>query len=286
MLKEHFQIAGGSIVGRLHIGQDGVLIGKNNQDALRLFSNDELFMAVICDGCGSEPYSEFGAQLGADLLVSSTRRRLERSELDCDRQRSTAFWELVRQDVLAQMRVLGLTIAGLDSFTETVRQRFLFTAIIALVTDQVTQIVSIGDGLYALNGKVTRLGPFPDNKPPYLAYGLIDTEFSTQPDLFCFGLQAQLPTCELTSLLIGSDGVGDFIANETRLLPGKKEALGALAQFWQHDLFLRNRDAIRRRLVLANSERTTIDRANGRASIHNGLLPDDTTVAVVRRIPK
>ena len=47
-----------------HIGRDHLRIGRNNQDGV--FTAPRV--AVVTDGCSSQPHSEVGAQLGARFL--------------------------------------------------------------------------------------------------------------------------------------------------------------------------------------------------------------------------
>lgn len=279
-----FEWAAGSIVGHLHLGQTGLLRGQDNQDALVVRSTPQGIISVVCDGCGSEPHSAVGSRVGAMLLVSNVQRSLQRGALTDNPQRTQAFWERVRHDTLAQLRVLALSMAGEGSFTEVIREHFLFTALVAVVSAEWTQVVAIGDGFTALNGSVQRRGPFANNMPPYLAYELIETEFSARRAELAFQLVHVLPTDLLESMMLASDGLEEVIAAELRSLPGQAQAFGPLRQFWEQDSYFRNRDAIRRRLALANSERTVLDRTAGSLVVHRPLLSDDTTLVVIRRI--
>ena len=287
MLTDTFEIATGSMVGRLHLGQNGLLKGQNNQDAYAVHQDSAGLIMVVCDGCGSEPFSEFGSRLGADLLVAALRTQLARGIVWGDpsqhAEQARISWERVRQDVLAQLRVLAITVAGQGSFSEYVRSRMLFTAVAAVVTPEVTTVASIGDGFIALNGELTRLGPFPNNTPPYFVYPLVDTEFSAHPEQLKFQVAHVVPTSEVRSLLVATDGLEDLLACEVRELPGTTEKFGPLSQFWEKDLYFKNRDAIRRRLAIANSEQRRLNRQSGELVTALPLLTDDTTLAVLRR---
>ena len=48
-----------------HIGREHVRIGRNNQDGV--FTSPQV--AVVTDGCSSQPQSEVGAQLGMHRSV-------------------------------------------------------------------------------------------------------------------------------------------------------------------------------------------------------------------------
>ena len=50
--------------GATHVGRDHVRVGRNNQDGV--FATRDV--VVVTDGCGSQPHSEVGAQLGARFL--------------------------------------------------------------------------------------------------------------------------------------------------------------------------------------------------------------------------
>ena len=64
-------LAGGSVTGRLHVAA-----GRPNQDAWHWVATDAALVACVCDGCGSSPHSELGAQLGARLLASALHAAL------------------------------------------------------------------------------------------------------------------------------------------------------------------------------------------------------------------
>jgi hypothetical protein len=59
--------------------------------------------------------------------------------------------------------------------------------------------------------------------------------------------------------------------------------VGPLSQFWTDDRYFANPDALRRRLTLINRESVRADFESRRLVRTPGLLPDDTTVVVLRR---
>src|SRR4029453_19002579 len=110
-----FEIAGGSVTGHAHVAA-----GRNNQDAFCWASGADGLVAVVCDGCGSGPRSEVGAQIGARLLVEAAARLLSSSLEVAD------LLEQVRQDVLASLRVLAREMSvDAASFSRTVADHFL-----------------------------------------------------------------------------------------------------------------------------------------------------------------
>lgn len=280
-----FEVACGSVTGRDHI-----LAGRNNQDAYVVTSNGEITVAVVCDGCSGKDqtegkYSEVGALLSAKFLSVAffDSARLWTEIWNSAYQQSASFFpyaEPVRKDVIARLHALAEHMGS--SMTVVVKNYFLFTAVAAIITPYRTWIYSIGDGVYAVNGEFTQIGPFPDNMPPYLAYGgMVNSSISQ--DLTVFNLHKSMATADIKSLMIGTDGVIDFHAAAEKNIPGKQELLGPVSQFWTEDKYMTNPDQIRRRLVLANREYAVADWEQRMIRKEVGLLHDDTTIIVMRR---
>ncbi|KGF73866.1 hypothetical protein DO97_05720 [Neosynechococcus sphagnicola sy1] len=266
-----FTVAAGSITGRDH-----QWINKNNQDAYYLWRDSHSLIAVVCDGCGSRPHSEVGAKIGARLVVETIRRSLIGAAMDLN---TAGFWQQIRQEILGQLQQWAIALGG--DFVQTVLDYFLFTLAGTVITPTTTWIFSIGDGVIILNSQIQELGPFPDNAPPYLAYGLlasgaVNTEFQ---------LHSPLPTPELQTLLIGTDGVSELMQIGHQCLPGKQEFVQPIDQFWQEDRYFSNPDCLRRRLTLINREVVRLNPRSQQLEKQPGLLPDDTTLIVIKRCP-
>ncbi len=281
----NIQIAAGSIPGRDHLGRGEVLLGRNNQDAFFVERTEQVIAAVVTDGCGSAPHSEVGARLGARLLAKTlvqSYRRAPGVELS-DALVSEAFVERLRTEILRKLRLFALQLAcDAAEFANVIRDYLLFTSVAVLVTPRHTLVFSLGDGVVAINGAVTALGPFPENRPPYLAYGLVSSSFAQTPELLRFQIHTVLPTSELNSLLIGTDGAADLVNLEGRKVPGKDEFLGSLGEFWENESYFRNPDGLRRRLSVLNREVRRFNPDTGVPESESGLLRDDTTLAVLR----
>jgi hypothetical protein len=312
-MRDVFEIAGGTVAGRDHAA-----VGRNNQDAFAWHQDDRCTIAVVCDGCSEGPHSEVGAKLGARLLVRAIEERfwdyatnpydatkpgstIQRIEY-CRARREPAdipeFWDEVGDHFLGSLGTLIPSLANLRvKGDRIVHDYFLFTVVGCLITQRFAYVFSVGDGVIAVNGDVEMLGPFPGNAPPYPMYAaMAPGTASADHSKFC--LRPPIPLtvpfavshetakgnrgCEgVQTILLGTDGVGDFIAAEQRTLPGKDEAVGPLAQFWTEDKYFRNPDMVRRRLTLINREVVHVE--GGALEREPGLLPDDTTVVVVRR---
>jgi hypothetical protein len=279
-MNELFEVAAGSVPGRDHLGRGNLLVGRNNQDAYAWSCREQGLVAVVCDGCGSKRHSDIGAALGARLLVAALGAWLA----SCPRANGPgsdaavlAALERARLRVLALLRALALSMG--ENPEQTVADYFLFTVLAALLLWERTFIVSIGDGVLAVNGAVTQLQPSPHNAPAYLAYPLC----GAAPEAFPFQLQRSLPTAAVNSVLLGTDGVAHLIGAAGHCLPGRREPVGPLSQFWEEAHYFRNADALRRRLALVNSEHARFDQEAGVLTRQPGLLADDTTLLVVRR---
>lgn len=284
---EQFRIAGGSVPGTYHTkpGQPG---WGNNQDAFAWQTADDYLVAVVCDGCGSMPYSEVGSRIGSRVLLAMLARALKQGD-----ELSLAD-ALSRESLLTELRDgLAEAIAGIARSMDdaqridyTVMEHFLFTIMLVAMNAKDTMICSFGDGVYSLNGNTVTVDPAVGNAPPYIGQrlvpGLMDEKFLE------FRVQALLPTNEVESVLIGTDGLSYFQKAEHLALPGKEDLVGPLSQFWTNRHFADNPDAIRRRLAMANRdtviyELDTDGRLAGSPRIKPGLLHDDTTLVLITR---
>jgi hypothetical protein len=298
-----FQVAAGSILGRDHL-----LIGKNNQDSYHFIQNPQHLVAVVCDGCGSSPYTEVGAHLGARLIATEIHQLLlmprwsqpwSKVELQFSDDHSSqsnristfhrinALLERVKADTLAEIRLLAKGMG--DDFTKIIEDYFFFTVVGAVVTPAVSFFFHLGDGVIKVNGKSLPLtGSVAQNAPAYLAYNLVNSEAKTDlsfrlPILESEKRAAFFITPEIQSFLIGSDGVGDLENASSKNLPGRDVYVGELSQLWMQDRFFQNPDNVRRHLTLVNREVTRPNWENQIVERDTGHLRDDTTLVVARR---
>jgi len=276
MMKNAFEIAGGTITGRVHKAN-----GKNNQDAFYFRAEDDLIIGIVSDGCGSGMHSEVGAKLGSRLIAEMIRTYINLGCTSLPR-----VLDEVRLNFLVQLQALVKNFGG--SFSQTVVDYFLFTLVGFVITEKETIVFSLGDGVVVINGEIKKLGPFPNNAPPYIVYGITNTSLGeNNPELLQFKIDYLAKTDDVECLLIGTDGADDLIASADKNLPGKELLVGELNQFWLEDRYFRNIDMVRRRLAAVNIDSVKYLR-NVSSSItevkkENGLLLDDTTLVVVRR---
>ena len=257
-LANQFEYASGSIIGRNH-----VFAGKNNQDAYRIVANEKFIIVVVCDGCGSGKHSEVGAKLGARLVTNAIADLLNQSPDQDLEIAKPEFWDSVKINLLQKLKDF-VVISNGD--LEFVNDYLLFTILGFVITSSETVTFSMGDGAIAINGKFTEIPPYADNAPPYLAYGL------HKPEAINFEIRDRLPTSELESLLIATDGISDLVKVED------------INQFWEEVRYFKNPDAIRRKLAMLNREEAKPDWNKRELIKRSGVLSDDTSLVVIRRI--
>lgn len=315
-MKDAFEIAGGTVAGRDHVA-----CGRNNQDAFAWHQDERCTIAVVADGCSEGLHSEVGAKLLARIITNQVVQAFDlgipghryipgRAATEAMiAERPEEFFVALRRASMILLKQIAC-VAGQFAYghslnsgatgwcdPDVVRDCFLATVVGVIVTERVTIIFSCGDGAYAVNGAAHEIGPFPNNMPPYLAYGLLcgtptpshsPSEGGGEKESeererrrSAFTVHAVLPTREVQSLLLGTDGVVDIIAAADRKIPGRDESVGQLAQFWTDDRFFRNPDMVRRRLTVINRESVRIE--SGALVREQGLLLDDTTVVVIRQ---
>lgn len=229
----NFDAALGTVIGGAHRRA-----GRNGQDGGVIARREDALVAVVTDGCGSARHSEVGAKLGAQIVAQTVLAHCE----------SPRDWSRIAADVVEQLARVAEPFAG-DPVA--IADAFLFTILGAVVTPREVVVFSAGDGLFAINGAVHAIGPYPGNAPPYLGYALLG---AANPS---FTIEYEGAPEDVETLLIATDGA------EPLLLSGA-------APFWSEEAIFANPDALRRRLFLLTRP--------GAA-----MLDDDTTMAVIRR---
>jgi hypothetical protein len=272
-----FLVAGGSVPGTNHTkpGQPG---WANNQDAFAWNKDEDRLVAVLCDGCSSTPHAEVGAKIGAKLISQVIFDDLSNKSWGSWSDRIAVSFTWVDRYIPERLLAYAQELSGIHGdYEQVVLDYFLFTVMGVVMTPDQTVVFSLGDGVYAVNGEVTQIEAYEGNAPPYLGYACMHSfKF---PGKLKFEIRASMETKDVNSILIGSDGVVDLQDAAELPIPGREEKVGPLSQFWTDDKFVQNPDAIRRRLAMMNVERVED------GSIKRGLLPDDTTLIVIKREP-
>ena len=266
-------VAGGRISGTEH-----VRTGRACQDAFAWWCTDGYALAVVCDGCGSGRYSETGAQLGARLwtaalaaAVSAGALRGATSDRELLSRLATDIWPGVRARVTARLAALADDMGA--PVADVIVDHFLFTLVGAVMTPGHTVIYSLGDGAYGIDDEVHEIGPYPDNRPPYLGYDLIENR-----PVHPIAVHECRPTDTVCAVVLATDGIGPLLASD-------QSADQGLLQF-SNPRYVRNKDAIRRRLSTLNQEHRAIDWEARVVARQAGIFRDDVAVVTIQRRPE
>lgn len=293
-----FLVAGGRITGTDHRRA-----GRACQDAFAWTRSERALVAAVCDGCGSGAYSEAGAIVGAQLWCNALLDQIAACLGEPDRNESgdvdsgdvdndpiedlatwhRHIWPAARSRVAETLACLARSMGG--PFDRIMTEHFLFTVVGAAVTGSMTVVFSLGDGVAAVNREIHCIGPYPDNQPPYLAYDCMPGVHMSGGAAMPMEVHAFVPTDGVNSILLATDGAAALVPGNQdgawrAAVPGRDEPAGDFLQF-AGTRYLRNRDAIRRRLAVLNRDACTLDQGRMRRS--PGLLADDTAIVAIGR---
>lgn len=249
-------IAAGSVAGWVHRR-----VGRPNQDAARVVRTSAGVAIAVCDGCGSGSRSEIGAAIGARVWTQAIAARLRAGGAF-----TPADFEALATSVLERLAVVAATMG--DDLAEVTREHFLFTSLVAAVTDDQVAVAAVGDGVVVLGDVVHVLGPFADNAPPYLTEAW-------------FGPPRALATwtrsrAEIDRLVLATDGAMPLVAAPDGRAAPRLDELAA------DDVIYKNPYALERRLRLLADDGLHIDWDAHRTFRRGALLDDDTTAVCVR----
>ncbi len=290
-LIDTFYVAAGTVTGRRHIGSGNLLSAKNNQDAYSCTAIEDAIVLSVHDGCGSTAHSEFGARYAAAITPIVLCAVLGRSSNQFDSE----WFEQLKAEYLMRLELLATACLPMpnlreeQSFLDFVRSHLLFTILAAVVTPKRTVIFGIGDGVYYLNGKIRKIGPFVENAPDYLSKALLHPKLAP-----AFSVFEIIDTDDIETLALGTDGVIDLLDIAGKKIPGKSRLVASLPEVFEESCLFSaansNRfaefESLTGWLRLVNSEVVKLARdENGDAILRReeGLLPDDTTLLALRR---
>ena len=250
----------GTVRGRSHARLD-----TNNQDGLALLARPELLLAVVTDGCSQGAASEVGAQLGARVLRAGIARAY--ATATGPRRAERAFIRGVAH-LLRTLRA-ARAAAALDDAPHPVAEQFLFTALVAMVTETEALIFGCGDGLFAVNGSAVALDSGPDNAPDYLGYRLAHArDFGgARPRRPRPRLLARCDLGQLSSLVIATDGATAL--DDARGANVNQTVFFGLDALVREPKLETNPSLLQKRLRAIREQTQVLD--------------DDTTLVVIRR---
>jgi hypothetical protein len=205
---------------------------------------------VVCDGCSAGASSEVGARLASQLVIAELEKRLPTARPD------EAMWSAIREAVATQ---IGRIVERMpDDRVVALHEHFLFTIVAAAWRGDEVAVWALGDGAYALGDQVRTLGPFEDNRPPYLAYDLLG-----EPQRAHF----VLTDAACGRALVATDGIAEI---------GFEPFLGDI------DRYFANPDALRRELVIRARGTERVDWYERRIERRPAALQDDGAIALMR----
>lgn len=202
--------------GARHVnpGQPGKI---NNQDAIAQAEAPNGSVIVLCDGCGSQPHSGTGADIGAHVIARVVAAGLARC-----RTPEQLDWDGLGDRVQGELRRAIRLFAPNDTvpaFERAVVERFLFTSLVVVVGGNGTVVVaSLGDGLIVIDEEITILSPPIPNAPPYLGYLFLQESAYHANKLrswLRFSVNATVDLRALKSgLIVGTDGLEPLIGED------------------------------------------------------------------------
>jgi serine/threonine protein phosphatase PrpC len=175
------------------IGREHVRLGKNNQDGVFVTAGPDTYVAVVTDGCSSEPFSEVGARLGARALgtMAAALSHVPLSELPALAfEHLTAWLERLVRSVEADQPAAVLQAYG------------LFTVLCVVQRGEEAVVFGSGDGAVLVDERVLRLASGVDNAPAYVGYRVLGQPVA--PVTHHLGRARRVALC--------SDGLDAFVA--------------------------------------------------------------------------
>ena len=280
-ITDQFSVRAGTVRGTTHIRK-----GINNHDSFYTgyISHSDAIVGIVCDGCGSGAHSEVGAKIGSSLVATSIGRHLMWTD-------QTKIWAGVRKEVTSHIHSIALAMENGVAAQNVIADHFLFTIVGFLITEEITQVFSIGDGFYATRAgdRVTpvEIGPFDGNSPPYISYNLVPTRRHYSTEDLEFTVETWSSET-LTGVMVATDGVTQMneIQDEVVSIGATGELVGPSTQFLDDPgTFLKLNASVQRKLYRVNPciPQMSVNWDAKMPSLKMGLLSDDTTVVMATR---
>lgn len=269
-----FDIIAGSTPGRNHLKAM-----NNNQDAYLAEVTDNYILGLVCDGCGSAKSSEVGARLGSYLTRAAI---LENVVYGTD----FVMWDHVCSSLDHKITQVASMSKEKDHI---LTEMFLFTIVGFIILPKNTFTFHMGDGLTIVNGIEQRHQTISGNFPSYFAYRLVNTTMEIPEEFKVFSVK-EYKTDEIGSILVGTDGMFDYIDLADRIVPGTGKPIGPVSDLWSSEQLFYNKQMLDRKLHMINKERCNLERTSLNPPIYDlkrepPILQDDTTAVVLRRKP-
>jgi hypothetical protein len=294
---QNFDLAYGSVIGSEH-----VRLNHNNQDSLVAIRGENFCLGVVSDGCGSCPRSEVGSAIMTRIVAKwipyafsnfGTTTNVHIDEIPARMLGAkAAIVNSIRKIATESSEVflkpsLGWDIAGQEqgllSFDGIIHSCLLATIVGFYICDDYVVVFSIGDGFYAVNGKLVQLdtSDIENNAPAYLAYELFPNIPEKVKDHLDFVVKV-FPSKEVDRIMVGTDGVRFLLDADEKLIPGKTRKVGNVSQLWDDRMFV-NPDMMHRTMSLLNRDVSVPDFIGQSMITHSSIIKDDIAVVSARR---
>ncbi len=206
-----YQYGGATQCGRINAH-------NNNQDAIALLAREKYVVGIVCDGCSSssQGYSnaEVGARLLATLATDAVDALLQNSDVAC----LAGSLLKLETDIYERLETMLTALSCEKTRDIAIDTFFLATLVCFVVDDSSYAIFGCGDGIYAIDDKVTSLHEY---EGEYLAGRLLsgsDWRKRVSDGESALALHRVGPVAEVRSLMVGTDGFEDLTSRFSNLL--------------------------------------------------------------------
>jgi hypothetical protein len=143
--------------------------GRNNQDAVFSFFDEEMAVSIICDGCHGGKNSEVIARLSAPFLVRKSKQLLK-DGLQLEDLPAFLFDDYLEYLVSLVETQSFLELGELNDF---IYSDLMCTVIGTIVYKGQVLLFNCGDGSFYLNNAVYLVRTSKKERPTYIAYNLL-----------------------------------------------------------------------------------------------------------------
>lgn len=257
---------------------------RNNQDAMGLWIEQGVIVAVVCDGCASPAsasknsvsLNEVGAKLTCLAALRVVREQI-RKGTPLDESLSLAVVEGVRR-MVRQVVGIGLHRSEPRALREKILLEYVMsTLLLAVVTAENYLVFAVGDGFIRVNDTNHDLSqmsghylanewfPAAERRKSAVEVSSMEPEAAAPPRWLQMG-----STAELHSLVLASDGAADLFSSQNNLL-GELQKCSATREYLSgyDPLFFREFRVLASRLPVGPRNQDT----------------DDQTLVAIRRLP-
>ena len=196
---DRFSVLGASVAGAQHTNQQ-----LPNQDFMARIKTSNVSAMAVFDGCSNQENSHIGATIGGKIFLQILVAEVEKL-IKANRLTRTLPIKEIQQIWAQKVRAICTLSAGAEDWSHDAEEMFYFTIVGAILTDEHSWVFHIGDGAYAVNGKIHKLSTSTGNAPAYPMYILMPGIEAEDKDK-SWGSARHYPTSEIQSIVLATDG--------------------------------------------------------------------------------